>query len=58
MEDIMKVACYNREGRHLDTVELLYIYKETVKGSPLNDEQTFTYNKIFDVMLKREGWAR
>jgi hypothetical protein len=55
MEDIMKVVCYNQKGRHLGTVEKLYMYKETLQGSPLNDEHTFTYNKIFDVMLKREG---
>jgi len=29
MEDIMKFVCYNQKGRHLDTVEELYVYKET-----------------------------
>ena len=38
----MKVVYYNQKGRHLDTVEKLYIFKETLKGSPLNDEHTFT----------------
>lgn len=50
----MKFLCYNQNGRHLDTVEELYIYKETLRGSPVNDEHTFIHNKIFDVMLKRE----
>jgi hypothetical protein len=32
----MKSVCYDQKGRHLDTVEGLCIYKETLKGSPLN----------------------
>ena len=36
----MKVVCYNQKGRHLDTVEKLYIYKGTLKRSPLSDEHT------------------
>jgi hypothetical protein len=54
MED-MKFVCYNQKGRHIDTVEELYIYKETLKGSPVNYEHTFTHSKLFNVMLKREG---
>jgi hypothetical protein len=38
-DDIIEVLHYDKKGRHLDTMERYYIYRETMKNNQLNDEQ-------------------
>ena len=45
MEDIMQVIYTKKKNIHLDTMEKYYIYKETKKGTQIND-------KIFDTVVK------
>jgi hypothetical protein len=39
----------------MQTIETLYIYKETMKDDKLNDNCTVQLNKIFETVLKGEG---
>jgi hypothetical protein len=57
MEDFMTVLYYDKKGRHLDTTEKFYIYRETVNNNQLNDKHTISYNKIFDTILRRKRWV-
>jgi hypothetical protein len=49
----VKSVYYDDKGRHLDTVEKIYMWKEAMKGNQLNDEHTVMFNKIFGTVLKR-----
>jgi hypothetical protein len=55
IDDIMEILYYDKKGRHLDTMERYYIYRETMKNNQLNDKHTITCNRIFGTIIKREG---
>jgi hypothetical protein len=41
---------WQKKGRHLDTIEKLYIYQETKNNNQINDR--VIYNKIFEIILE------
>ena len=50
----MDIQYYTKKGIHLDTIELVCIYKETIKGNQQNDKYRVTLNKIFAIILQAE----
>jgi hypothetical protein len=43
-----------KNGKHLDTVEKFYIYRETEDNNQLNDKHTIIHNKIFETITENE----
>jgi hypothetical protein len=43
-----------QKGKHLDTMEKFYIYRETKDNNQLNDKHTVIYNKIFETIIEKE----
>jgi len=50
MEDVMDIIF----TIHLDAVEKYHVYRKTENGMQVNDRNTFTKNKIFDVIVKHD----
>jgi hypothetical protein len=48
MEDIMKAVYKKQKSRHM---EKYYMYKETKKGTKINDKNTAMENRIFDTAV-------
>lgn len=38
---------------YMDKMEKIFIYKETKKGNKLNDKNTISHNKIFEIILNK-----
>jgi hypothetical protein len=51
-EDIMKVVYKKTKSRHLDKMGKYYKYKETKKGTQINDKNMVMKNRIFDTVVK------
>jgi hypothetical protein len=52
VEDIMEIWQVCKKETHINSVEKLYIYRETVRDNQLNDRHTVVYNRIFNTVLK------
>jgi endo-alpha-1,4-polygalactosaminidase (GH114 family) len=50
----MKIKFIGKKGKYLDTMERFYIYHETKKNKQINDKNTVTYNKIYEVILEKQ----
>jgi len=51
IEEIMEVLQTTKKGRHMDTVEKFYIFKETRINNQINDKNTVNPNAIFEALL-------
>ena len=51
----MKILHLSKKSAHLNSIEKVYIYKQTMSDSQLNDKHTVTYNKIFEILLKKRN---
>ena len=54
MNEIMEVVHIAKKGRMLDTLEKLYMYKETKRDSQINDKPTIQSNPIFEVLVQHK----
>jgi hypothetical protein len=44
-----------RKGAHIDILETFILYEETKKNIQLNDKNTVSCNRIFDIILDRDS---
>ena len=54
MESTMDIKHTTNKGKMLNTMEKLYIYKETKIDNQLNDKCTVKRNKIFDTLILKD----
>jgi hypothetical protein len=52
--DILQIKFIGKKGKYLDTMEKFHIYHETRKNNEINDRNTVTYNKIYEVILENQ----
>jgi hypothetical protein len=52
--DVMEIVYFSKKGTHMDTIVTFFIYIATKKGNQLNDKNTVSHNKVFQVVLNRE----
>jgi len=51
MNDIMDVVHIANKGRMLDTLERVYVYRETKLGTQIRDKLTVQSNPIFEALI-------
>jgi hypothetical protein len=54
IDDTMSILYYDKKGKHLDTMEKFYIYRETKDNNQLKDKHIAIYNKIFETIIGKE----
>jgi hypothetical protein len=53
MNEIMNIIHYERKGKMLDTLEKIYMYRETKNVNQINDRLAVQSNPIFETIVKR-----
>jgi hypothetical protein len=54
MENTMDIIYTTGNGRMLDTLEKIYVYRETKRNNQINDKLTVKPNVIFDVLVHKD----
>jgi hypothetical protein len=49
--DILQIKFIGKKSKFLDTMEKYYIYQETKINNQINDKNTVSYNKIFEIYI-------
>lgn len=52
----MTILEFQKKGRHMNTLEKYYIYKEAIHDNHLNDQYTVNQNKTVKIVSKNEAW--
>jgi hypothetical protein len=55
IENVMTILEFQKKGRHMNTLEKYYIYKEAIHDNHLNDQYTVNQNKTVKIVSKNEA---
>jgi hypothetical protein len=55
IEDVMNVIYLSKKDSHLNTMQKFYICGGTKIDNQLNDKNTVSYNKIFEIILNLDS---